>query len=184
MRVSFAAARMVLALSLSSKMAKIGDLGRLITWRMARTERKSIDSYSNSGAPGARLGTGGTELYARWRELQDPRGRSMTTLDEMYDEQHFKPDELAKLWGVGVNTIRRLFRDVTGVLVIDSQKKCTNVAIARCGFLSPSQNGSTKSTYLREGGTRPSERITPTDVFLCRSDQLVAASGGSEVGSV
>jgi hypothetical protein len=37
----------------------------------------------------------------------------------MYDEQHFKPDELAELWGVSGDTIRRLFRDVPGVLVID-----------------------------------------------------------------
>jgi len=37
----------------------------------------------------------------------------------MYDEQHFKPDELAELWGISATTIRRLFRDVPGVLVID-----------------------------------------------------------------
>jgi hypothetical protein len=41
----------------------------------------------------------------------------------MYDEQHFKPDELAKLWGIGGATIRRLFRDVPGVLVIDRPEK-------------------------------------------------------------
>lgn len=41
----------------------------------------------------------------------------------MHDEHHFKPDELAKLWGVSVNTIRRLFRDATGVLVIDRPEK-------------------------------------------------------------
>lgn len=41
----------------------------------------------------------------------------------MYDERHFKPDELAKLWGVAVNTIRRLFRDVPGVLVIERPEK-------------------------------------------------------------
>ena len=37
----------------------------------------------------------------------------------MYDEQHFKPAELAELWGVSGDTIRRLFRDAPGVLVID-----------------------------------------------------------------
>ena len=41
----------------------------------------------------------------------------------MYDEHHFKPAELAKLWGVGGDTIRRLFRDVPGVLVIDRPEK-------------------------------------------------------------
>jgi hypothetical protein len=41
----------------------------------------------------------------------------------MYDEQHFKPNELAELWGVSVATIRRLFRDVPGVLVIDRPEK-------------------------------------------------------------
>ena len=43
--------------------------------------------------------------------------------DEMYDERHFKPDELAKLWRVGGGTIRRLFRDESGVLVIDMPEK-------------------------------------------------------------
>jgi len=43
----------------------------------------------------------------------------------MYDEQPFKPAELAKLWGVGGDTIRRLFRDVPSVLVIDRpEKRC------------------------------------------------------------
>jgi hypothetical protein len=46
-----------------------------------------------------------------------------TGLDAMYDEQHFKPDELAELWGVSGDTIRRLFRDVPGVLVIDRPEK-------------------------------------------------------------
>jgi len=46
-----------------------------------------------------------------------------TGLHAMYDEQHFKPDELAELWGVSVDTIRKLFRDVPGVLVIDRPEK-------------------------------------------------------------
>ena len=44
-------------------------------------------------------------------------------LDAMYDEQHYKPDELAKLWGLDGSTIRRLFRDVPGVLVIDRPER-------------------------------------------------------------
>jgi hypothetical protein len=31
-------------------------------------------------------------------------------------EKHFTPDELAELWGVSVDSIRRLFRDESGVL--------------------------------------------------------------------
>ena len=41
----------------------------------------------------------------------------------MYDERHFKPDELAELWGVSGDLIRRLFRDMPGVLVIDRPEK-------------------------------------------------------------
>ena len=41
----------------------------------------------------------------------------------MYDEKHFKPAELAKLWNVSGDTIRRLYRDVPGVLVIDRPEK-------------------------------------------------------------
>ncbi len=40
------------------------------------------------------------------------------------------------------------------------QKKGTNEAIARCGFLSQLQSGSMKS-YQRGRGIRPSERTTP-----------------------
>lgn len=31
-------------------------------------------------------------------------------------EKHFTPDELAELWGVSVDSIRRIFRDEPGVL--------------------------------------------------------------------
>ena len=34
-------------------------------------------------------------------------------------EQHFKPIQLAKLWGVSDETIRRIFENEPGVLVID-----------------------------------------------------------------
>jgi hypothetical protein len=32
------------------------------------------------------------------------------------DERHFTPDELAQLWSVSVDSIRRIFRDEPGVL--------------------------------------------------------------------
>jgi hypothetical protein len=41
----------------------------------------------------------------------------------MFNEQHFKPDELAKYWGVDGDTIRRLFRSEPGVLVIQRPEK-------------------------------------------------------------
>lgn len=34
-------------------------------------------------------------------------------------EQHFTPEQVAKLWGMSANTIRRLFEDEPGVLLID-----------------------------------------------------------------
>jgi hypothetical protein len=34
-------------------------------------------------------------------------------------EQHYTPEQLAKLWGLSVETIRRMFREEPGVLVID-----------------------------------------------------------------
>ena len=46
-----------------------------------------------------------------------------TGLDAMYDEQHYKPNELAKLWGLDGSTIRRLFRGIPGVVVIDRPEK-------------------------------------------------------------
>jgi len=49
--------------------------------------------------------------------------QTQTGSDAMYDEQHFKPDELAELWGVSGDLIRRLFRDMPGVLVIDRPEK-------------------------------------------------------------
>lgn len=33
-------------------------------------------------------------------------------------EKHYRPAEIAEMWGVGTNTVRRLFEDVPGVLRI------------------------------------------------------------------
>jgi hypothetical protein len=49
----------------------------------------------------------------------------------MYDEKHLKPTELAKLWNVSGDTIRRLFRDAPGVLVIDRPER-----MHKCGYSS------------------------------------------------
>lgn len=37
-------------------------------------------------------------------------------------EQHYTPDELAKLWGVSANTVRNLFRGELGVLEFGSDE--------------------------------------------------------------
>ena len=37
---------------------------------------------------------------------------------QMVAEKHYTPNELAKLWAVSPDTIRRLFRDESGVLKI------------------------------------------------------------------
>jgi hypothetical protein len=37
-------------------------------------------------------------------------------------EHHFSPDELAKLWGLSLDTVRRLFEREPGVLVIEHTK--------------------------------------------------------------
>lgn len=39
-----------------------------------------------------------------------------------YSERHYSPAELASLWGVSLDTIRRLFRNEPGVLVFCNKK--------------------------------------------------------------
>ena len=39
-------------------------------------------------------------------------------------EEHFSPDELAKLWHLSANFIRNLFRDEKGVLIISRPETC------------------------------------------------------------
>src|SRR5579863_5735932 len=39
------------------------------------------------------------------------------------DEQHYTPEELGKLWHLDASTIRRIFRDESGVLVINHPEK-------------------------------------------------------------
>lgn len=45
--------------------------------------------------------------------------RPQVHAEELATQRHYTPDQLGKLWGVSTNTIRRLFEDVLGVLVID-----------------------------------------------------------------
>ena len=47
------------------------------------------------------------------------KGRTYKNL--IVDERHYAPAELAKVWGVDVETIRNLFRSEPGVLKIGEQ---------------------------------------------------------------
>jgi hypothetical protein len=51
-----------------------------------------------------------------------PSKLSLRELEESHiiGEQHYAPADLAKMWGVSVQTIRELFRDEEGVLKIGS----------------------------------------------------------------
>jgi hypothetical protein len=42
---------------------------------------------------------------------------------EAFEEKHFTPSELAKLWGVSPDTIRRIFAAEVGTLVLRSPSK-------------------------------------------------------------
>ena len=41
----------------------------------------------------------------------------------MYDELHYKPAQLAKLWGFHANKVRDWFKDEPGVLIEDRPEK-------------------------------------------------------------
>jgi predicted transcriptional regulator len=46
--------------------------------------------------------------------------RELEESDIVMEEQHYTPSDLAKLWGVSVQTIRELFKQEDGVLKIGS----------------------------------------------------------------
>jgi hypothetical protein len=52
-----------------------------------------------------------SEKFRLWRPLIPDRSPLMA-------ERHFKPEELAELWGVSTETIRSIFREEPGVLKI------------------------------------------------------------------
>ena len=67
-----------------------------------------------------------SKKFLQWRvpaKSKSPygRGKDFNYTGEKYtnlvvDEKHFTPSELAKAWGVSIDSIRRLFRDEPGVL--------------------------------------------------------------------
>jgi DeoR/GlpR family transcriptional regulator of sugar metabolism len=46
---------------------------------------------------------------------------------EVFEEKHYTPAELAELWGVSDDTIRRVFADEPGVLILQSSGGRKNV---------------------------------------------------------
>jgi len=63
-----------------------------------------------------------SEKFRAWRPVRpepepdpEPQYEHRSYLTK---EVHFAPDELAELWGVSVDSIRRIFRDEPGVLKI------------------------------------------------------------------
>jgi len=60
-----------------------------------------------------------SEKFLNWKNEPERKPTDLTDLIEsspVMKERHFAPDELAELWGVSVDSIRRLFRDEPGVL--------------------------------------------------------------------
>ena len=41
-------------------------------------------------------------------------------------EQHFSPEQLAKMWSLSADTIRRMFEREPGVLVFENPDKCSS----------------------------------------------------------
>jgi hypothetical protein len=66
-------------------------------------------------------------LFLKWDpKFVEPPPRPHTPHDELEEsshimgEQHYAPGDLAKMWGVSVQTIRELFKEEEGVLKIGS----------------------------------------------------------------
>jgi hypothetical protein len=71
-----------------------------------------------------------SEKFLNWKPESADSNRdgagplSLSDLEESavsVDEKHYSPDELATLWGVSVDSIRRIFRDEPGVLKMGSR---------------------------------------------------------------
>ena len=61
-----------------------------------------------------------SEKFLNWKTLPVRLDLNKMHPAMSADEQHFTPDELAKLWGVSAETIRSIFREEEGVLKIGS----------------------------------------------------------------
>jgi predicted transcriptional regulator len=60
-----------------------------------------------------------SQKFLRWKPAKLTL-RELEESDIVMEEQHYTPSDLAKLWGVSVQTIRELFKQEDGVLKIGS----------------------------------------------------------------
>ena len=73
-----------------------------------------------------KTGRAAQEKFLNWKpESARESDREKSVLDNIETacimaEKHYEPSELAELWGVSVQTIRKIFRDEEGVLKIGS----------------------------------------------------------------
>jgi len=56
-------------------------------------------------------------------------------------ERHFSVQEIAKMWCLGVDLIRRLFANEEGVIRIATRKRCRSVGIAPSASPNPLPSG-------------------------------------------
>jgi len=56
-----------------------------------------------------------SERFLNWNPKR-PTSKPTDLLTFQMAERHYSPDEIAELWGVSVDSIRRIFRDEPGVL--------------------------------------------------------------------
>lgn len=49
-------------------------------------------------------------------KIANARDRYEPQVNRCSTERHFRPEEVAEIWGVDTTTVRRVFRDVPGVL--------------------------------------------------------------------
>jgi hypothetical protein len=54
-------------------------------------------------------------------KTQNPNPDGTSTPGNTFAEKHYSPKELATLWGLSIDAVRRLFREEEGVLLIPSR---------------------------------------------------------------
>jgi hypothetical protein len=65
-------------------------------------------------------------LISRNSERQIGQRQSPTTTDSPFIERHYSASELAALWNLSLDTIRRIFENEPGVLVLGEDKPKRN----------------------------------------------------------
>ena len=54
-------------------------------------------------------------------KTQNANSESAFAADSTFAEKHFSPKELSELWGLSADSVRRLFQNEEGVLLIESR---------------------------------------------------------------